>query len=122
MPQYECPTCKKVFTRPDNLKQHKQIHFKEKKHQCSKCDKTFHRRSNLLRHEKQVHEKRAAAREYKCNTCGERFHNLAPFRAHQKTAHNQPLPTATKRTRDDEAGKSFFLVVCKCLLASHKRC
>ena len=121
MPQYECPTCKKVFTRPDNLKQHKQIHFKEKKHQCFKCDKTFHRRSNLLRHEKQVHEKRAAAREYKCNTCGERFHNLAPFRAHQKTAHSQPLPRATKRTRDDEAGKSFFSV-CKCLLASHKRC
>ena len=98
----------KVFTQPDNLKQHKQIHFKEKKHQCFKCDKTFHRRSNLLRHKRQVHEKRAAAREYKCNTCGERFHNLAPFRAHQKTAHNQPLPTATKRTRDDEAGKSFF--------------
>ena len=95
---------KKVFTRPDNLKQHKQIHFKEKKHQCSKCDKTFHRRSNLLRHEKQVHEKRAAAREYKCNTCGERFHNLAPFRAHQQTAHTKPS-LSKKRPRDEETGR-----------------
>ena len=102
--RHECPTCKKVFTRADNLKQHQQIHINEKQHDCPKCDQKFRRKSHLLRHEKQVHERRAAQREYKCTTCGDVCHNIAPFQAHQKTAHTKPS-LSKKRPRDEETGR-----------------
>lgn len=97
--RHECPTCKEVFTRADNLNRHEQTHVNDRQHKCSKCDKKFQR------HEKQVHERRAAQREFKCNTCGERFRNLAPFRAHQKTAHAKPS-SSKKRPRVEESGRN----------------
>ena len=100
--RHACETCGKVFTRPDNLKQHQKIHYDEKPHPCDKCDKYIHRNSHLKRHVKQVHERRAAQREYQCSTCGQTFHNLAPFRAHQKTARSKPLSTVRKRPRQEE--------------------
>lgn len=119
--QHECPTCKKVFTRVQNLKQHQQIHMNVKKFQCSKRDKSFHPKSYLKRHKKQVHKKRAAQWEYKCATCRERFHNLAPFRVHQET-HSKPSSKTTKCPQDHESGrKHFFCCIlvrnsCKFLL------
>ena len=62
----------------------------------------------LKRHVKQVHERRAAKREYVCNTCGEVFHNLAPFRAHGKSAHSRPS-TAAKRLHPDDSGIKTLL-------------
>ncbi|KAJ7371903.1 hypothetical protein OS493_022000 [Desmophyllum pertusum] len=75
----ECDTCGKVFFRPDKLKRHEQTHVNDRQHKCSKCDKKFQRKSHLQRHEKQVHEKRAAVREYRCNTCGEQFRKTGPI-------------------------------------------
>ena len=88
-----------------------------KRHESSLCGRKFNRIDALKRHVKQVHERRAAQREYVCNTCGEVFHNLAPFRAHQKTAHSKPSTTA-KRPRQDDSGMKTLLqyqnnVLCK---------
>ena len=88
-----------------------------KRHECSLCGRKFNRIDVLKRHVKQVHERRAAQREYVCNTCGEVFHNLAPFRAHQKTAHSKPSTTA-KRPRQDDSGRKTLLqyqnnILCK---------
>ena len=102
--RHECPTCGKVFTRVDNLKQHQQIHINKKQHECAKCEKKFQRMSHLKRHEKQVQKKRAALREYSCKSCGETFHNLAPFRAHQKTAHSIQPTSSKKRPSQEESG------------------
>ena len=89
-PRHACQTCGKVFTRPDNLKRHEKMHMNDKQHRCSKCDKTFYRYSDMKRHEKQVHEKRAAQREYHCTICGETFHNLAPFQLTANTLLQPP--------------------------------
>ena len=88
-----------------------------KRHECSLCGRKFNRIDALKRHVKQVHERRAARREYVCNTCGEVFHNLAPFRAHQKTTHSKPSTTA-KRPRQDHSGRKTLLqyqnnILCK---------
>ena len=79
-----------------------------KRHECSLCGRKFNRIDALKRHVKQVHERRAAQREYVCNTCGEVFHNLAPFRAHGKSAHSKPSTTA-KRPRQDDSGRKTLL-------------
>ena len=60
--------------------------------------------SHLQRHVKQVHERRAAQREYECSTCGETFYNLAPFREHQQTGHSKPS-LSKKRPRGEETGR-----------------
>ena len=79
-----------------------------KRHECSLCGRKFNRIDALKRHVKQVHERRAAQREYVCNTCGEVFHNLAPFRAHGKSAHSRPS-TAAKRLHQDDSGRKTIL-------------
>ena len=79
-----------------------------KRNQCSPCGRKFNRMDALKRHVKQVHERRAAQREYICNTCGEVFNNLAPFRAHGKSAHNKPS-AAAKRPRQDDSGVKTLL-------------
>ena len=48
----ECSKCNKVFTRPDNLKQHEETHNVEKRFKCSYCQKAFHQNSNKKRHER----------------------------------------------------------------------
>ena len=80
-----------------------------KRHECSLCRRKFNRIDILKRHVKQVHERRAAQREYVCNTCGEVFHNLAPFRAHGKSAHSR-LSTAAKRLHQDDSGRKTLAV------------
>ena len=79
-----------------------------KRHECSLCGRKFNRIDALKRHVKQVHERRAAQREYVCNTCGEVFHNLAPCRAHEKSAHSRPS-TAAKRLHQDDSGRKTLL-------------
>ena len=44
-----------------------------KRHECSLCGRNFNRINALKRHVKQVHEPRAAQREYVCNTCVRSF-------------------------------------------------
>ena len=97
----ECGTCGKVFTRPDNLKQHQLIHRNEKQHECAKCGKGFRRKTHLKRHDKQLHERRGVVREYACNICGEEFHNMAPFRAHHKTAYAEPSTSKNRASEND---------------------
>ena len=80
-----------------------------KRHECSLCGRKFNRIDILKRHVKQVHERRAAQREYVCNTCGEVFHNLAPFIAHQKTARSKPSTTAKRPRQDESAGRKTLL-------------
>ena len=79
-----------------------------KPNECSLCGRNFNRIDALKRHVKQVHERRAAQREYVCNTCGEVFHNLVPSRAHGKSAHSRPS-TAAKRLHQDDSGRKTLL-------------
>ena len=61
--QFECEICKKKFIKRDNMKRHKNIHFKieryildgdirERPHVCNICNKKYLKKSYLTEHEK----------------------------------------------------------------------
>lgn len=55
--RYQCPTCRKAFSRPSSLKIHTYSHTGEKPFKCKYdgCGKFFSVRSNMKRHEKGCH-------------------------------------------------------------------
>ena len=95
----------KVFTRADNLKQHQQIHINEKQHDCPKCDNELRRKSDLLRHEKQVHERRAAQREYKMYYLRRRIPQYGAIPSTSKFGSYKILFKYKNRPRDEETGR-----------------
>ena len=60
--------------RPDMLKRNEKTHINEKQHQCDiKVRQVIPSQFDLKHHEEQVHERRAAQREYQCSMCYENF-------------------------------------------------
>lgn len=66
---YNCALCGKGFVYSWNLIKHNKKHTGEKPHKCSYCGKTFFERSDLLRHER-TH---TGERPYKCSACEKSF-------------------------------------------------
>ena len=48
--EYLCHICEKLFTTAPNLRQHINVHTKEKVYHCIQCDCSFGRASSLKRH------------------------------------------------------------------------
>jgi uncharacterized C2H2 Zn-finger protein len=55
MTRHKCDICDRVFTRKDNLVQHRDTVHGRGRHQCSTCGKVFTRLSNLTRHYNTAH-------------------------------------------------------------------
>ncbi|KAI9193131.1 uncharacterized protein BJ171DRAFT_303409 [Polychytrium aggregatum] len=77
---YKCTFkgCKKVFTRPYNLKSHMKIHSGEKQFQCTFCPSKFTRGHDLKRHIR-LHTNE---RPFACPHCDERFSRSDAVRRH----------------------------------------
>ena len=80
-----CSTCKKTFSRKDNLKQHSLTHKEQKeKIKCTDCGKTFSSKSNLTRH-KRSHQNEG---NVMCDICGKTFTRVDLLKKHVIGTHN----------------------------------
>ena len=76
-----CSDCKKSFTTPSGLKQHRHIHETYKPFKCDSCSRSYTQFSNLCRH-RRMH---TSCRQHStCFKCGQNFQNSASFAKHRR--------------------------------------
>lgn len=92
--KYECPTCKKAFSRPMHLKLHIRSHTSEKPFKCSHCNKNFTNQQTLTKHLKTAQHMRNAygnnvnlEKSFLCSTCGATFFRQQTLQRHVETIH-----------------------------------
>ena len=95
-----CPLCKRVFTRPDRLKRHIDVHSGEQSYQCWKCSESFNT-VNKLRHHKVKH-----GGPVKCHWCLAPFCDSSALKAHKIEYHKN---SDTKRRHICQQCSSAFL-------------
>lgn len=85
---YKCQVCEKSFTHSSTLKDHMNIHLRNKPYICSYpgCSKSFSNGSNLNRHMR-VH---TGEKPYKCNICKKEFSQSSNLKVHQKIHKRAP--------------------------------
>ena len=75
---YSCDVCSKTFGHAVSLSQHRAVHTQERSFQCKQCGKTFKRSSTLSTH-LLIH---SDTRPYPCQYCGKRFHQKSDMKKH----------------------------------------
>ena len=81
---HKCEFCGNFFSTRGTLKQHKNIHKKDKLFKCILCQKSFVAESRLTRHKREVHEGKT---EKKCGFCGKKFSRGDALKVHIYTVH-----------------------------------
>ena len=79
---FECDSCAKVFTRKDNLTQHKKTSHMEGNNplECDKCGHTFNRRDKYITHRNKKNSE--------CSVCHEQFCFKKDLDEHMKKIHD----------------------------------
>ncbi|XP_075210607.1 uncharacterized protein LOC142317960 [Lycorma delicatula] len=75
---YICNFCQKSFNHKTSLKIHLNIHTKEKNYICNICQKSFNRKTSLKRH-LNIHTKEM---NYICNFCQKSFNHKTSLKIH----------------------------------------
>ncbi|XP_042539068.1 zinc finger protein 667 isoform X1 [Dipodomys spectabilis] len=104
----ECKDCGKVFSRPANLKIHRNVHSEEKPFKCTKCCKAFGRQAFLVEHQR-IH---TGEKPYQCEQCGKAFSHRISLSRHRRT-HTEDRPYVCA-----SCGKAFGQ---RAHLAQHER-
>ncbi|XP_067321334.1 zinc finger protein 397-like [Anolis sagrei] len=100
--RFECPFCRKCFSRQEHLMNHQQLHTGEKLHECPECRKIFASRQALRRHQG-IH---SLVKPYKCSQCGKSFSQRRNLTIHQR------IHTGEKPYKCSECGKKFSRTQC----------
>ncbi|XP_037551757.1 zinc finger protein 25 [Nematolebias whitei] len=82
--EIKCPTCKKVFEHPNQMKTHVKLH--NFRHYCTECERGFTSRSGFYYHQK-IHKK---GRTFTCNQCNKGFLSSSALKQHERV-HDGPL-------------------------------
>ncbi|KAG8183969.1 hypothetical protein JTE90_007402 [Oedothorax gibbosus] len=85
---FECPVCKKRFTRRENKKLHMKSHHPQnfdsaKTFPCPRCEKVFLKRSQIKEHIQQQHP------STNCDICDESFPSSSNLRLHLANTHHR---------------------------------
>ncbi|KAH7050437.1 hypothetical protein BKA57DRAFT_392754 [Linnemannia elongata] len=85
-PRYKCSECGKTFSRPFNLRSHRDTHSGFRPFDCphkdksgSKCKWSFARRHDLERH---IISKHTKGKNFQCRTCGVECTRSDAFKRH----------------------------------------
>ena len=82
MDKHTCSTCKKVFTRRENLIRHEKTACSIIPFVCSVCSRTFYKEANYKHHTTTAH-----VLLHTCSVCGKGFNRLNNMQRHEEKCH-----------------------------------
>lgn len=80
---FQCSVCGKTFRKKVYLKEHMDLHSKQKSYTCQFCGKSFTRRTVLVKH-RRIH---THPKFYMCEMCGRSFNDKGTLTTHIKLLH-----------------------------------
>lgn len=91
--EFQCPVCKKYFSRKCTLQMHLLIHQDVKPHICPFCGQSFRQKGTLMRH-KALHSKTAL---FHCELCKKNYRQKNVFLHHLRHRHNVATDSLDRR-------------------------
>lgn len=103
---YRCNICPKVFSMPEHLQEHTNIHMGIKPIKCRFCGKGFSSKGNMLQHEKS----HTGGKKYRCGMCPKSYSLPETFQEHLERRHGEKVEveavTLFQAEKTDEARQS----------------
>lgn len=84
---YQCNLCPKIFSAPEHLNQHVNVHMGSKPFKCRFCNKGFSSKGNMLQHEKS----HTGGKTYRCSYCAKSYSTAEMFQQHLEVKHSQKV-------------------------------
>ena len=94
---YRCNICPKLFSTPEHLQEHNNVHMGIKPVKCRFCGKGFSSKGNMLQHEKQ----HTGGKKYRCSLCPKSYSLPDTFHEHLESKHGQKVDTGSLKALVD---------------------
>ena len=100
---YRCNICPKVFSMPEHLQEHTNIHMGIKPIKCRFCGKGFSSKGNMLQHEKS----HTGGKKYRCAFCPKSYSLPETFQEHLEKRHGEKVEVgAVKNYQAEPTGEA----------------